>query len=153
VRFDITLTGFHAMILSAGVITYVDPLAKGNADYYVSYSKRELRKPGWAIECFAQNELAASPAPPTAPFVVGGATLRTYWLALAAVNTPAFHSGTVAGAMSAIVTSMNRVNGVYERDIAVRMELVANNDNVIFTNAATDPYTNSNDSSANGDQG
>ncbi len=143
VRFDVTLMGFHAMILSAGVTTYVDPLVKGNADFYVSYAKRDLRKPGWALECFAQGELAASPAPPTTPFVVGGATRRTYRLALAATGEyTAFHGGTVSGAMSAIVTSMNRVNGVYEREVAVRMQLVANNDSVVFTNAATDPYTN-----------
>lgn len=147
VRFDVTLTGFHAMILSAGVTTYIDPLAKGNTEFYVSYAKRELRKPGWAIECSAQTELAASPAPPATPLVTGGATLRTYRLALAATGEyTTFHGGTVAGAMSAIVTSMNRVNGVYERDIAVRMQLVANNDSVIFTNAATDPYTNNNGS-------
>lgn len=145
VRFDVTLTGFHAMILSAGETTYIDPLARGNADFYISYSKRELRKLGWAIECFAQNEAAASPAPPATPFVVGGALLRTYRLALAATGEyTAFHGGTVARAMSAIVTSMNRVNGVYERDVAVRMQLVANNDSVVFNDAATDPYTNSN---------
>ncbi|MBI1764043.1 MAG: VCBS repeat-containing protein, partial [Acidobacteria bacterium] len=144
VRFDVTLTGFHAMILSAGETTYIDPLARGNADFYLSYAKHELRKPGWAVECFAQSELAASPAPPASPFLTGGTTLRTYRLALAATGEyTAFHGGTVAGALSAMVTSMNRVNGVYEREVAVRMVLVANNDSVIFTNAATDPYTNS----------
>ncbi|MCP4250319.1 MAG: hypothetical protein GY778_25025, partial [bacterium] len=32
----------------------------------------------------------------------------------------------------------------YERDVAVRMTLVANNDLVVYTNGATDPYTNNN---------
>ena len=35
VRFDLTPVGFHAIILSAGTTIYVDPLARGNADYYV----------------------------------------------------------------------------------------------------------------------
>ena len=41
---------------------------------------------------------------------------------------------------------MTRVNGVYERDLAIRMVLVANNDTIIYTDPATDPYTNNNGS-------
>lgn len=72
-----------------------------------------------------------------------GAQLRTYRLALACTGEYAqFHGGTVAGALAAMNTSMNRVNGVYERDIAIRMVLVPNNDALIFLNGATDPYSN-----------
>lgn len=39
---------------------------------------------------------------------------------------------------------MNRVNGVYERDFSVRMNIVANNHLLIYTNPATDPYSNGN---------
>ena len=42
-------------------------------------------------------------------------------------------------AMSAITTTMNRVNGVYERDLAVRMVLVANNSSIVYTNAGHRP--------------
>ena len=38
---------------------------------------------------------------------------------------------------------MTRVNGVFEKDFAVRMILIANNDAVIYTDAASDPYTTS----------
>ncbi len=59
-----------------------------------------------------------------------------------------FHGGTVADALAAIAVTMNRVNGIYERDLAVRLVLVANNDLVIYTDAATDPYTNNSASAA-----
>ena len=41
-----------------------------------------------------------------------------------------------------MVTSINRVNEIYERDFGIRLELVANNDAVIYLNSATDPWTN-----------
>jgi hypothetical protein len=80
---------------------------------------------------------------PDTPQNLSGETLRSYRLAMAATaEYTAFHGGTVAGGMAAIVTAMNRVNGIYESEVAIRMVLVANNDQVVYTNAATDPYTN-----------
>ncbi|MEX0315912.1 MAG: reprolysin-like metallopeptidase, partial [Allomuricauda sp.] len=51
-----------------------------------------------------------------------------------------FHGGTVADALAAINATLTRINQVFETDLGVTLELVANNDQVIFTNAATDPY-------------
>ena len=41
-----------------------------------------------------------------------------------------------------MVLIMNRVNGVYEREFAVRMVLIDNEDSIIYTDATTDPYSN-----------
>ncbi len=74
-----------------------------------------------------------------------GSQLRTYRLAMAATGEyTAFHGGTVPLGLAAIVTSVNRVDGVYEREVAVRMVLIANNNLIVYTNPSTDPYTNSN---------
>ena len=48
--------------------------------------------------------------------------------------------------MSAIMTTMTRVNQVYENDVSVRMVLVANNDLVVYTDSGSDPFDNSNTS-------
>ncbi len=52
-----------------------------------------------------------------------------------------YHGGTVAGALAAINTTMTRVNGIYERDLAIRMVLIGTNNLVVYTNPTTDPYT------------
>ena len=69
--------------------------------------------------------------------------LRTYRLALSATGEyTAFFGGTVAGALAAQVAAINRINQIYETDLSVRFEIIASNDQLIFTNAATDPFTN-----------
>ena len=47
-----------------------------------------------------------------------------------------------AAVLSAIVTTIDRVNSVYERDFGVILELVANETNAIFLDPNTDPYDN-----------
>lgn len=154
-RFDWTPTGFHAIIFSLSGTIYIDPYSRNDAAHYISYYKRDFvadsakrfveTMPLGADAAALQGELAGlvgqEVLPPT------GAQLRTYRLAMAATGEyTIFHGGTVPLGMAAIVTSVNRVNGVYEREVAVRMVLVANNDLIVYTNPATDPYTNNNGS-------
>ena len=43
-------------------------------------------------------------------------------------------------------TTMARVNGVFEKDVCLRMIMIPNNDDIIFLDGLSDPYTNSNGS-------
>lgn len=52
-----------------------------------------------------------------------------------------YFGGTVAGALAAMNATMTRVNGVFEKDFSIHMDLIPNNTDVIYTNAASDPYT------------
>nr|WP_305070001.1 zinc-dependent metalloprotease family protein [Flavobacterium covae] len=69
-------------------------------------------------------------------------TLRTFRLALSVTGEyTTYFGGTVAQALAAINATMTRVNGVFEKDFNTRMNLIANNDVLIYTNASTDPYS------------
>jgi hypothetical protein len=137
------------MVLSADGTVYIDPYAPGDVEHYLAYFRRDYQRAGG--NTFTCGVTASSGddrrdtsvfSPAQAPH---GTQLRTYRLAMAATGEyTAFYGGTVPGAMNGIVTTMNRVNGLYERDVAVRMTLVANNDLIVYTNGATDPYTNNN---------
>jgi hypothetical protein len=150
VRFDVTPAGFHAQILSAHGAMYIDPYSRGTTAYYISYAKRDF-KPA-ASKGF--SELAPPPddramAAEIASLVTHnpntavGPQLRTYRLAVAATGEyTLYQGGSAAQGLAAIVTSVNRVDGIYETEVAVRMVLVANNNLIVYTNSDTDPYTN-----------
>ncbi len=151
VRFDLTPAGFHAMIFTEEFGTvYIDPYFFGEKGYYIVYRKRDFRpaSPKNFVCDVVGEPVDISKFEPDgrmAEVLLGDCTMRTYRFAVAATGEyTTFHGGTVAQALAAQVTTMNRVNGVYMRDMAVFMELVANNDVIIYTDANSDPYTNGN---------
>jgi len=155
-RFDRAPAGFHAMIRSASGTVFIDPHTRGDREVYVSYFKRDFAAPeGKRFECLVEPEMleppsalpasADRPVPRQAP-VANGSTFRQIRLAVAATGEyTTFHSApdppNVPAAQAAIVTTINRVNLVYEHDLAIRMVLVDNTD-VVFTDPTTDPYSN-----------
>lgn len=153
IKISTTPVGFHAMVLSHDGAVFVDPYTRNNTTDYVVYYKRDFQKNAPAMSCSfdlikeneqRRNEIEqARLANPVSANRSIGTELRTYRLALAANGEyTTFHGGTVAGALAAMVVSMNRVNGVYESELDIHMNLIANTDTLIFTDATTDPYDN-----------
>ena len=151
-RFDITPAGFHAIIFTLDGTVYIDPYSSSDNRYYISYYKKDFitSRETINLSCTVlglESEIAQQlkEQVENGPDVFTGEELRTYRLACAATGEyTIFHGGKVTSGLAAIVTAVNRVSGVYEREVAVRLVLIANNDLIIYTNPATDPYTNSN---------
>ncbi|HEX2643804.1 MAG TPA: zinc-dependent metalloprotease family protein [Thermoanaerobaculia bacterium] len=157
-RLSLTPLGFHAMVLSASGTVFVDPYRRWDAGYVLSYYKSDARKAaGEPFRCGVRDRrpgLASEHADDSLPDLetavaaaAAGSQLRTYRLALAgtgeytaAVCAP--NPAAVACGLAAMVVSMNRVDAIYEREVAIRMVMVANNNLVVYTNGATDPYSN-----------
>ncbi len=137
--------------MANGDTLFIDPQVDGATRQYLSFRKsanlEAFRRGDWSCtthqQSIAPSFSSAINANTAARSVAAkaGETLHTYRLAMAATaEYTSFHGGQNA-AFSAIVTTVNRLNQIYERDLSTRLTLVSGT-NVIYTNAGTDPYTN-----------
>jgi len=140
VRFDRTPLGFHATVVSTEGVFFVEPEALGELDRYVSHRAAGPLAEGF--ECLVQSlggpsALGRSALPRIS---ASGTTLRRYRLAVAATGEYTQFFGSQANAMAAITTTVNSVDAVYNVEVATQLDLVANNNVIVFTDPSTDPF-------------
>ncbi|MCH9695547.1 MAG: cadherin-like domain-containing protein [Gammaproteobacteria bacterium] len=151
---DITPDGVHAMFLEDGEWVFINPTGADNQ--YQSFNRARSGHSGTGrdrgFSCSLRHRGEAQSHTGSGRLVAEkmalrelsfGTELRTYRLAVASTGefTQA-NGGTKATAMSAIVTGVNRISLIFERDFGTRLQLVADNDKVIYTDPATDPFDN-----------
>lgn len=159
IRFDVSPLGFHGMIISPDRKTiYINPVEK-NSRSYIVFDREDTKKGSQAFDCEIE-EAVNSQLQASKKVNSGGkdnlnasdGKLRQYRLALctsgeysvAALNGATGTDAEKKAIILAILnTNLTRANGIYERDFGIRMVLVANNDQIIYLNAATDPWTSS----------
>ena len=149
VRLDWTPSGFHAMVLNAHETFFIDPLPlhKGDLSTYMGYFDSDAQqKP---FQCYVTTDVAAKKTLPAEkagiPPISNGDTLRTFRLAVAATGEyTQFQGGSIDAAFAAILTTINRVDVIYNHELAVQLILVKSEKKIIYTDPATDPYTNDN---------
>ena len=149
-RCDLTVNGFHAIILTTAGSIFIEPYADGDDAYYISYFTRDDPR-GRAQLCLNHGEEESATRPPL-PNAFNQAQLRTYFLAAAATGefTQQFRTAPsdtdptlIQRAMADINTTVMAVNAIYNRDLAIRVTLLGRSD-LIFTDPATDGYTSGN---------
>ncbi|MDY7395735.1 M12 family metallo-peptidase [Aureibaculum sp. 2210JD6-5] len=160
IHFTTTNLGLYAMILSPknGTI-FIDPYTKDRKKYSVYYKKDAVTNN--VFECSAMEDEIVKVKSQNLKTVTNDLKLRTFRLAIATteeysnfhVNAAGLGAGStrtdsINAVMAAITVTMNRVNPIFERDVALTMQLVANNDQIIYleTDPGNDPYTNNNGS-------
>lgn len=155
-RISVSGIGVHIMISSGNFATiYIDPYTKDKTHYAV-YAISSLSTRADSFQCLVEvqkEEMSAAPNNQT--YNANDGKLRTYRLALAStrqysnyhinlqsIPTTATEHEKKEAVLSEMNVALTRINGVFERDLAVTMELVENNDELIFLDATSDPYTN-----------
>jgi hypothetical protein len=154
-RLDITPAGFHAIVLSSEGTAIIEPALDASPNYhrqsrqYISYDQRDAPQSAGSFSCLllgaeqAQVQSKRLSRRSYASPLASGSTLRTYRLALAATAefTETYGGGTIDGALSVMTTTINGVNAIYERDLAIHLNLIANETSIIFEDSDTDGYT------------
>lgn len=153
-RFSVTQFGLHSMVLSGQKSTcYIDPYTTDLVNYIV-YDRASLGADPQPFTCLTEDNvslpsLQKNTAAPLTVQNINDQKLRTYRLAQSCTGEYGaifMGTGTVtqqkANVQAQMAITMNRVNGVYERDLAIHMNFIANNDLLIYMNASTDPWTN-----------
>ncbi|MCK5895379.1 MAG: hypothetical protein KAG20_01170 [Cocleimonas sp.] len=149
-RIDFTEAGFHAMLtLENGDTVFIDPdkSATKTNPLYNSFSKQKnyplFQKPLNYDEVLIQNQTIV-------PYsnnlhAKRSNNLIVYRLALAATaEYTALNGGNKTSALSAMLTTINRVNALYERDLSIRLTLAAHTDKLIYLDSSTDPFSSGN---------
>ena len=147
-KIDVSPAGFHAMVFDGEQTYFIDPFSDTEDGNYLCYYKKDCRR-GSSPSCSVINAAQElMPHDGQAPMSnrLHGTQRRNYRLALACTYEYATAVGgatpTKASVLAQMVLVMNRVNGVYERELASTMTLVANTDTLIYLSNA-DPYSNS----------
>ncbi|WP_426274166.1 reprolysin-like metallopeptidase [Chryseobacterium sp. S-02] len=151
-RFSVAPNDFQSMIIKDGVYEFIEPSNAEKTVYGIHpkttdtgangflcsmdenvLSKEQIAKLYNSKKSFAND--------PTEFSKSSDKKYRTLRLALSVTGEyGAYFGGTVAGALAAMNATLTRVNGVFEKDLALHLNL-QNYTGIIYLNAATDPYS------------
>ncbi|MBE98456.1 MAG: convertase [Flavobacterium sp.] len=155
IRFSVTPFGLHNMALATGGTTYTDPYTT-DLQYYIVY-KREGLSTSRSFHCGVTDTAESNTKSAFTPLSTQSTdgVLRTYRLAMACtIEYAAFHINAAgltdapleeqkAAVLAAMNITVTRVNSVYERDLSITLELIPNNDELIFIES--DEFNNENE--------
>lgn len=154
-RFSISPVGFSSMITRSGISEFIEPYTEDRTVYAVFDSKARRGQDREPFECATKEEAEKNilgkntntAYKKTAGFNVFRMALSCTGeyaqYHLTATNTPATATDAQKKAvvLAAMNASLTRMNSVFERDLSLHFNLIANNDVIIFLDPNTDPYT------------
>ncbi|MGH7725010.1 MAG: reprolysin-like metallopeptidase [Candidatus Eiseniibacteriota bacterium] len=136
VRFDRTPLGFHALLLRPGRMSVIEPLDRSGGSLYVTFENANVVREAGLVSCSILGESGGGPAreiaaPPS------GAQLRTYDTGITATGEYTQFFGGFANAQAQIMTTINQINAIWEREVAISFDITCYN---IFPDPATDAF-------------
>ena len=147
IRINYTVHGLRAVITDENGQTYIDHFQRKDKNHKIIYKRNDLAAhEDWTCD-FVPGKRSAKDND-SGDKRSGDCTFRSYRFTMTATGEysnfhDAFSVADSALVMSAVVTTVDRVNDVFEQDITVRLILVNNNDDIFYYDPATDPFSGS----------
>lgn len=156
IRFSISPRGFFASVYWPGNNIYIDAYDENNTDYCISYFTKDYLPDlsGVNLTCGVDNKFiqstnhlnnrsendkintqsrSLSECEPVYQY--------NYTIAIACTGEwGKKHGNTIASALADIVTSVTRLNQIYENEFAIHLNLTEKNDKLIWLDPETDPF-------------
>jgi subtilisin-like proprotein convertase family protein len=143
VSFSVSPNGIQTMVLRGDSGSeFIEPLAE-NKSYYSIKTSKNRSKGDLPLTCkTADVVLNKELVKKAANLKSNNAVFKTMRLALSCTGEySTYFGGTVAKSLAAMNATMTRVNGVFNRDLALKLEIIADNNKIIFLDPATDGYS------------
>ncbi|WP_432222539.1 reprolysin-like metallopeptidase [Flavobacterium sp. TMP13] len=140
IYFSISPIGVQSMTLkSNGKRDFIEAIDRNTKKYEVFSNKN--KKSTWL--CTTQDVALNSKLQTSAKPVSNTKNFKTLRLALSSTaEYTAYFGGTKQGALAGMNATMTRVNAIFNTDLSVKLVLIATNDQIIYTDPTTDPYSN-----------
>lgn len=151
VYFSFSPKGIQTMVQRADTDSeYIESYSKTKGIYKLITSKDDVNGNLLKTCSTNENEFNKQLQNKTNKIKANDQVFRTFRLALSCNGEYSdFFGGTIAGALGGMNATMTRINGVLGKDLAVKFELIANNDLLIYLDPLTDPYSDSSTGSDN----
>ena len=141
-RMSVSPDGIQFISFKADETEYMEPYSVNlplYAVYKTSRTTRELPLSCTSEDTAIANNLSADVGLSARS---SSAELLTFRLALSCTGEyGSFFGGNFSSVLAQMNVTMTNVNAVFERDLGIRMNIIANNSLVMFYNASTDPYS------------
>jgi Metallo-peptidase family M12B Reprolysin-like/Secretion system C-terminal sorting domain len=145
-KISIAPEGIKTMILRADEASeYIEPYTDDAKTYSVYKSNRQ--KGDMGIKCSTKDKKIHQALKDQLPSTQRSSATKLYTMRLAMSCTAEYanyfkatKAADVAKVLAAYNATLTRCNGIFEKDLGLHLNLIARTTEVIFYNAATDPY-------------
>ncbi len=146
-KLSISPQGIQTMVFRAEKpAEFMEPYSKDHSVYSVYRSQRDNSKIGWTCSTVEAGMVSKLNEQVSSLTGSSSGTLKTMRLAQSCNGEYANYFGATSAAqvglvLAAINGTLTRCNGVYEKDLALHLNLISNTTSVFYYNPATDPYS------------